>query len=285
MIRMQTVAVALVKDPRQRFFLIRNPRWRDQYTLPMKRICSRGRREDLLAVETVEDDLGIVLSHARAKLRFSVNKFGRSGRTGEETIYTYRVYEVNPCRPLPPPLERPDSGFASYSRLLQAEKVTWSAKVLARTVMDPQLAVAVITYPGRRGSEYLLTWQEAFGGYFFPSARMAGGHTAEQVAEMAVRAATGYRGPVSAAWTQEVPAVYYCRLARQPRHFLFDVCAVTLPGVSLSHRLNPLENALLAKGQRWAWLSERQLKCPSDYLLSPAVAALRTAAAAAGGTP
>src|SRR5262249_50910062 len=145
-----------------------------------------------MAIESVEDDLGCRLPNARAEELEYLGRVGRSGTTGDETQYEYWVYAVDPGQPLNltaasgrkenPPM------FLTYSQLTSRTDLTWSSTDIVREFVENQEAVlAVVLRPGDKETEFLLVWNNNYGGYFFPTQRVKTEVKPEKVAVATIR--------------------------------------------------------------------------------------------------
>src|SRR5205823_5344840 len=115
------------------------------------------------AVRALAESVGQPLPQATAKPLEHVGVFGYSGRTGEETLYNYQVFEVDPGLSLPAGAHGSRRGFLSYLDLLAADLVTWSTKEIARALIEhQQVALAVIARRGSAGNEFLMVWKPSY---------------------------------------------------------------------------------------------------------------------------
>jgi hypothetical protein len=273
--RQQAVITAVVYDSSKGFLVGFNEKWRG-YAFPMQKSHPTDVKPESAAVRALAEMIGQTLPSARAKPLEFVGLFGYSERTGEETLYRYNVFEVDPGQSLPAGALGSRLGFLSYPDLIAADLVTWSTKEVARALMEhQQVALAVIARRGAAGKEFLMVWNSSYGGYFFPVARVKSEAKPAIVAMEAVRADTGFFGPIEAARVQEVGDVHFSSRFNQKRCYLFHVCNAALPGVDLSKLNNRLERALAKRDQKWSWFGESQLGNPGPNQLSPTVDAVR----------
>ena len=120
-----------------------------------------------------------------------------------------------------------------------------------------------------------MVWNSSYGGYFFPVARLKTEAKPAIMAVEAVRADTGFFGPIESTLVGEVGDVHFSSRFNQNRCYLFHLCNIALPGVDLSKPNNRLERALARKGQNWRWFSESQFANPGPNQLSPTVDTVR----------
>jgi hypothetical protein len=273
--REQAVITAAVYDSSKGFLVGFNEKWR-AYAFPMQKPRPTDVKPESAAVRALAEMVGQPLASARAKSLEHVGVFGYSERTGEETLYRYSVFEVDPGQSLPAGGLGSRLGFLSYPDLLTADLVTWSTKEVARALMEhQQVALAAIARRGTAGKEFLMVWNSGYGGYFFPVARVKSEAKPPVVAVEAVRADTGFFGPIEATLVQEVGDVHFSSRFNQKRCYVFHVCNAVLPRVDLSKPNNRLERALARRDQKWSWFGEDQLANPGPSQLSPTVDAVR----------
>ncbi len=281
--RKMQVAAAVVADPAgpaQRFLLAYNPKWKG-YAFPMRDFHPDADPPQREAITALEADLGLRLPAARADETDYLGHFGVSGRSGEDTLYEYWAVAVDPGQPLDLAAAQAPDGrpplFEDYAALLKRDDVTWTTKEIARHVVETQeAALAVVVRHGKNGPEYLLVWNGAYGGYFFPAARVRSEFKPAVAARRAVRSDLDYRGEAACAWKAEVHDVHYSSRYQCDRLYRFHVCATELPGVDLDQPGNALEAALTRAGRRWVWLTREEMAAPPQARpLSPTLAAVR----------
>jgi 8-oxo-dGTP pyrophosphatase MutT (NUDIX family) len=273
--REKKVGAAVVMNDLGQFLLTWNSRW-NCYAFPMKDVEPD---QDVLpptAIRALEDDLGRRLPHARAEALGYVGKFGYSGSTAEDTLYEHWAYDVSPGEVLTLPtgggqLPR----WVSYDDLAAGPDVGWSTKEVARAfVEDQEVALAVATRLTATETEYLLTWNDNYGGLFFPAMRIKQELKPEATARAVVRSDLGYRGGVVVRCLGEVPEAHYSTRFGRERAYRFHVCLVSLPDLDLNQPLSLLERRMRARGLQWRWLTASQLLNPTDPS-SPTLEAVR----------
>src|SRR5262245_40798917 len=99
-LREQQVQVALVHDPRQGFLVAFNPKWR-RYAFPMRKPRPSDGKPSTTAVRALSEGVGFPLRRGRGRPLDYLGAFGYSGRSNEFTLYSYRVFGINPGQPLP----------------------------------------------------------------------------------------------------------------------------------------------------------------------------------------
>jgi 8-oxo-dGTP pyrophosphatase MutT (NUDIX family) len=274
------VVVAMVQDSQGWFLVHYNSRW-GGYSFSMADLEEGADVLGSAAIRALEDDLGYKLPNARAQELEYLRRGGRSSRTGEETLYEYWLYQVDPGQPLDlsvasqgnsnPPL------FVSFGKLTNRTDLTWSAVDIIRELVETQEAVlTVVPRPGEHQTEFLVTWNENYGGYFFPTQRIKTENKPDTVARATVRSDLGYRGPVHPVWRGEVPNVHFSNRFQRDRQFRFHVCEVELPEVDLHQPSGILEQALNRRQIRFLWVGADRLGDPS-IPFSPTMAAVASA--------
>ncbi|MBI3467533.1 MAG: hypothetical protein HY000_31370, partial [Planctomycetes bacterium] len=141
---------------------------------------------------------------------------------------------------------------------------------------NQQVALVMITRQGRSGLEFLLIWNDNYGGYFFPVARVKRDCKPDVVAVEAIRADTGYF-----ALKGEVGDVHFSNRFNRERRYLFHLCQANFLGLDLARPGNALEARLARRGILWNWFSEEQLADPVANSLSPTMDAVRLSVLAA----
>src|SRR5262249_23440809 len=138
--------------------------------------------------------------------------------------------------------------FEDYQSLQAADDVTWTSKEVAAAVLaEQEVAVAVVTRPGREQTEYLVLWNDRYEGYFFPAGRVTQEFRPAVVASAVVRAELGYTGEIVPDLRAEVPEFHFSPRWGRPRAYRFHVVAVDLPGRDLHRPLAPFDRSLRAR--------------------------------------
>jgi hypothetical protein len=280
----------------------RNPKWKNKFALPAKQVDPTADPMDEAALAAVREDLGLPLPRATGWSLGYLHTTGVSGRTGEEVEYDYWAYEVEPGEPL---AELPaHARFVTRDELLAAEAeakagkdvdYTWSTLEVFSSVRESQeVAVAVITRPGRATTEYLTLMSDRYNGLFFPAGRMINESDVRAAARRVVRAELNYNGPREATPLARVPDV---PIGSRPewgkRTYNFHIAAVELPPwheeVTDLHRPGGPMEAHLREAERrrgragagrppgwsWRWLTAEQLLAPPAGVdLSPTMKAV-----------
>jgi 8-oxo-dGTP pyrophosphatase MutT (NUDIX family) len=277
--REKKVVVAIVQDAQGRFLVAFNPKWHG-YSFPMTDVEDAGDVLGAVAIRAVESDLGCKLPHARAEELEYLGLVGRSGSTGEDTLYEHWLYAVDLGQPLDlsaaPGAREPPPLFLEYNELTSRTDLTWSARDIIREFVENQEAVlAVVTRPGEKETEFLLVWNNNYDGYFFPTQRVKTEVKPEQLAEATVWRDLGYRGPARAVWRGEVPDIHFSTRYQRDRRFLFHVCELQLSDVDLHQPGGLLEQAMTRRGRKFLWLPASRLHDPT-IPFSPTMPALRS---------
>lgn len=277
--REQKVVAAIILDDQGRFLVTFNAKW-GGYAFPMQSVPEGGNILGSLAIQGVEHDLGCRLPNAIATELDYMGHFGTSQRTGEETLYEYWLYTVEPGQPLDllaaPTWNNNPPMFLTYSDLTSRSDLTWSTPAIAREFVENQEAVlAVVTRAGENETEFLLVPNNNYGGYFFPTQRVTTEVKPERVAVGIVRSDLGYHGPATPMYRGEVTEVHFSDRFHRDRNYRFHVCEVQLPEIDLHQPQSVLEQALLRRGKRCLWLPGSRLSDPA-ILFSPTMAAVRT---------
>ncbi len=278
--REQKAAVAIIQDSQGRFLVTFNPKW-GGYAFPIQAVPEGGDILGSLAIQAAEHDLGCRLPSASATELDYMGRFGLSQRTAEETLYEYWLYAVEPGQTLDllaapnwnndPPL------FLTYAELTTRTDLTWSTSAIAQEFVESQEAVlAVVTRAGEHETEFLLVWNNSYGGYFFPTQRAKTEVKPDRVAVGTVRSDLGYRGPAKSTHRGEVPDVHFSNRFHCDRRFRFHVCEVQLTDVDLYQPGNLLEKALQRRGKQFVWLPGSKLN-DTAIQFSPTMAVARTA--------
>jgi 8-oxo-dGTP pyrophosphatase MutT (NUDIX family) len=206
--------------------------------------------------------------------------FGVSQRTGEDTLYEYWLYVVEPSQPLDllaaPTWNNNPPMFLTYAELTSRSDLTWSTPAIAQEFVENQeVVLSVVTRAGDEESDFLLVWNDNYGGYFFPTQRVKTEVKPDRVAVGTIRCDLGYRGPVTVEWRGEVPDVHFSNRFHRDRRFRFHVCDVQLSDVDLHQPNGLLEQALRRRSRRFLWLPGSRLNDPAASC-SPTMAAVRS---------
>ena len=97
--REQKVVVAIIQDSQGRFLVTFNPKW-GGYAFPMRAVPENTDMLGSSAIQAAEHDLGCRLPSATATELDYMGRFGVSQRTGEETLYEYWLFAVEPGQAL-----------------------------------------------------------------------------------------------------------------------------------------------------------------------------------------
>lgn len=289
----RAVVCALVTDADRRVLLVKNAKWGDEFALPSKRIDHPDAGPMApVALAAVREDLGLALPNARATPLGYLGTAGLSGRTGEPTQYQYWAFHVDTGEVFPLPPDR--ARFEAHTAVAAAEDVTWSTKDVVSAIFTGQdVAVAVVTRPGRTQTEYLLLWNDAYDGYFFPAGRVLAEHPPASVARAIVRGELGYTGPVNANERADVTDFHFSPRWGHARSYRFHVAVVDFPPrdgevFDLHRPLGPFERRMLAAEERrlmptpdapdgwsWRWATAPELLNPPPGLkLTPTAVAV-----------
>lgn len=295
----QAVVCALVVDESGRVLVVRNPAWEDKFALPCKQVDPDSELMAPKALAAVREDLGLALPDARATPLGYLGTFGLSGRTGEPTRYEYWAYHVEPGEELALPAR---AKFETADAIAAADDVTWSAQDIVAAIYNGQeVAVAVITRPGRTQTEYLVLWSDNYDGYFFPAGRVADKFPPASVARAIVRRELGYTGPVNTVERAETTDFHFSPRWGHARMYRFHTVAVGFPlrddgeVFDLHRPLGPFDRHMFAAEDRrvmptpevepgwsWRWLTAPELLGPPpDVRLTPTAAAVAPAVLAA----
>jgi 8-oxo-dGTP pyrophosphatase MutT (NUDIX family) len=274
----RAVVSALVFDVSQRLLLVKNEKWQGQFALPTRPVKPGSESLTAAALAAVRADTGLSLPNATARLVGYAGLAGVSGRTGETTLYQQWAVEVDPGERLRLPGDR--VRFEDCQSLQAASDVAWTSKEVAAAVLaEQEVAVAVVTRPGREQTEYLVLWSDQYEGYFFPAGRVTQELGPAVVASAVVRVELGYTGEVVADLKAEVPEFHFRPRWGRPRAYRFHIVAVDLPGCDPHRPLAPLDRSLRAReadrlppaeggpaGWSWRWLTADQLRNPPEDL-------------------
>ena len=278
--RQQSAIVAIIQDGHGRFLVTFNAKW-GGYAFPMIAVPEGGDILGSLAIQAVEGDLGCRLPNPTAAELDFMSRFGVSQRSGEETLYEYQLYTVEPNQPLDlfaaPTWNSNPPMFLSYEELSTRTDLTWSTSAIAQEFVGNQEAVlAVVTRAGEHETEFLLVHNAGYGGFFFPTQRVKTEVKPDRVAKGTVRSDLGYTGPASAALLGEITDVHFSNRFHRDRRYRFHVCEVQLPQVDLHQPGSLLEKALHRRGKQFLWLPASRLNDPT-IAFSPTMPAVRSA--------
>jgi 8-oxo-dGTP pyrophosphatase MutT (NUDIX family) len=250
------------------------------YAFPMIAIPENGPILGSLAINAVESDLACPLPRAAASELDYLGRFGVSQSTGEQTLYEYWLFSVEPNQTLDllatPTWNNNPPMFLTYDELTNRTDLTWSTVAIAREFVETQDAVlAVVTRAGENETEFLVVENKIYDGYFFPTQRVKSEVKPDRIALTTVRSDLGYRGPALVTWRGEVQDCHFSTRFHHDRLYRFHICDIQLPDVDLHQPGNVLEQALEQRGKRFRWLTGSQLADPAIQF-SPTMAALRT---------
>ncbi len=277
--REKKTVVAVVQDGQGRFLVSFNAKW-GGCAFPMIAVPEGGDILGSLAIQATEHDLGCQLPKATATELDYMGHFGVSQRTGEETLYEYWLFAVEPNQALDllaaPTWNNNPPMFLTYAELTSRTDLTWSTPAIAQEFVESQEAVlAVVSRAGEHETEFLLVENNNYGGYFFPTQRVKTEVKPDRVAVGTVRSDLGYHGPATANLLGEVPDVHFSNRFHRDRRYRFHVCEVQLTDVDLHQPDSVLEQSLLRRGRSFIWLPGSRLSDPK-VSFSPTIAALRT---------
>jgi ADP-ribose pyrophosphatase YjhB (NUDIX family) len=294
------VVCALVVDAERRVLLVKNTKWGGEFALPSTTVDPDREAMAPAALAAVREDLGHPLPNATITPLGYLGTAGLSGRTGQPTLYRYWAFHVDPGQPLA--LPDGHARFQSAADIAAATDVTWSAKDIVDAIYSGQeVAVAVISRPGRTQTEYLLLWNDNYEGYFFPAGRITAEFPAESVARAVLRGELGYTGPVTVSERIEVPDFHFSPRWGHARLYKFHVVAVSFPPgrdgevMDLHRPLGPMERRLMdaeahrimptpdaPDGWSWRWFTSAELLTPpAGVKLTPTAKAVVPAVLAA----
>jgi 8-oxo-dGTP pyrophosphatase MutT (NUDIX family) len=279
----RAVVCALIVDADQRILLIRNARWQNLRAIPTRQIDDPDSESlGAVALAAVREDLGLPLPKATFTPIGYLGTAGLSGSTGETTQYQYWAFNVQPGENLK--LPQGLATLATADEIAAATDVTWSTQHIVHSVFQNQeVALAIITRPGRTQSEYLVLWNDNYEGFFFPAARVTAEFTPTSVAQSIVRAELGYHGPVKATERAEVPSFQFSPRWGHERAYRFHIVSLEFTPrhdeiVDLHRPLGPMDAMLqaadgrrlrgndLPAGWSYRWLTADELKNPPPGL-------------------
>jgi 8-oxo-dGTP pyrophosphatase MutT (NUDIX family) len=277
--RTQQAIVVIIQDDQGRFLVTFNAKW-GGYAFPMVGLPDGGAVLGSLAIQAAEHDLGCRLPNATATELDYMGHFGVSHRTGEETLYDYWLYTIEPNQILDllaaPTWNNNPPMFLTYAELTRRTGLTWSTPAIAQEFVENQEAVlAVVTRAGEHETEFLLVENNNYGGYFFPTQRVKTEVKPDRVAVGTVRSDLGYHGHAAAKLLGEVSDVHFSNRFHRDRRYRFHVCEVQLSDVDLHQPGSILEQALLRRGRHFLWLPGSRLGDPT-VSFSPTMPAVRT---------
>lgn len=277
--REQRVVVAIVKDDLDQFLVTVNENW-GGYAFPMVAVPEDGEPLGSLAIQAVENDLVCTLPDAAASALEFMSIHGISYRTGEETLYHYWLYLVDPKQPLGPLAALARAAhpplFLTYDELINRHDLTRSTPAIAQEfVKNQEVVLSVITRAGANEPEFLLVWNDNYRGYFFPAQRMKSDVSCEQVGRYTVRHDLGYRGQPEVAFRGTISDIHASNRFNEMRSYEFHVCDVQLPEVDLHQPDSLFEESLARCGRQFLWLPGSRLNDPT-IRFSPTMAAVRS---------
>lgn len=286
------IAVAVVYEPSHGFLLSFNARWKG-YSFPMRQ--RRATDADLAsgALLALREAVSHPLPRAQATPLVFVETEGTSQGTGEETIYRYHAFDIDPvadlyreaaphgfgCRNGFLPLKAITPvipGTSPELATLPADLVTWSTRRIVEELLGNQeVGVAVIRRQTPGGMEYLMRRYPGYGGYFFIAARRRQEANVKFEVRQAIQTDLGYLSRVTLGDPVLVTEIQPSPRFESERRFVFHLFDVSLPGVDLLADDSALTQAIEKSGRMWRWVHESEMDSPLDHGLSPTVEALR----------
>ena len=269
--RIKKIAVAMVVDD-GKFLLVHNKKW-GGFNFPMTELDKNRPPLGSKAISALESELGVRLQKATARELEYLGQYGISDRSGEDAIYEYWLYEVDPGEPI-------EIDEAISTKSLTLEEVvdlahgTWSAKAIANELLNNrEVAVSVVSRLGKEQTEYLVIKNDNYGGYFFPSMRRKTETSPETVAEKLFRDDFGYTGEIESKWKSEVEDVHFSDRFQADTQFRFHICDVSFPELDIHMPFNSLDRKLRDRGIDWKWVTADKLGSTEEY--SKTTAALK----------
>jgi len=290
--RLKSVAVAIVYDESAaKFLLIHNKRWHG-YAFPMKQFESSNSLSPAeLALAAIDErELSLDWPNATATPLDRVGECLHSESARQYTYYDYHVIGIDPAQPLTDEVT-PDLRWFSYDELLDAQNVTESTKLIARSLLeDRQVAAAVITRAMDRGREFLVV-QNRQHEYFFPATRLKLNASPADAVVRAMPMDLAFDGDLKVVDQELVETDRQSsRFGRRDTHFQTHLCLIDLPGLDLTSANNQLEQSLHSLQMAilgrpgpteirpyWSWLTADELRDRPDVsatiqpLISPTV--------------
>jgi 8-oxo-dGTP pyrophosphatase MutT (NUDIX family) len=276
----RAVVCALIVDADQKILLIRNPRWQNLRAIPTRQVDPDSESLGLAALAAAREDLGLPLPKATFTPLGYLGTAGLSGRTGETTQYQYWAFNVQPGEDLK--LPHGLATLATADEIAAATDVTWSTQDIVHAIFQNQeVAVAVVTRPGRTQTEYLVLWNDNYEGFFFPAARVTAEFTPTSVAQSVIRAELGYNGAVKTSERAEVQDIQFSPRWGHERAYRFHIVSVEFTPrsdeiVDLHRPLGPMDAMLRAAetrrtrgydeppaGWSYRWLTADELRSPA----------------------
>ena len=292
--REKHVAVAIISrgsGAGLEFLLHFNDAWQG-YSFPMKKREQDINLAPAMAIEAVRDDVGLATGHATLNaepLDFIV-RLERSGRTGEPTEYHYQSCAIDasivageyPSFAGKPIDKRYPTLWLPYDELILNRHVTWSTRHIARAIVDRQdVALGVITRLGRTETEYLLVWNDRYGGYFFPAERITDDASPAFCVRQAIAKDVGYRGLVDMESINSIDVDQFSQRFQRERGFLFRIyTASPIEALDLlapdSHLTSHIPDMPRPVGTApFVWLTANQVESPlPGVVLSPTIASV-----------
>ncbi len=150
--REQKVVVAIIQDSQGRFLVTFNPKW-GGYAFPMRAVSENTDMPGSSAIQAAEHDLGCRLPSAAATELDYLGRFGVSQRTGEETLYEYWLFAVEPGQALDllaaPTWNNNPPMFLTHAELTTRTDLTWSTPPIAQEFVENQEVVLSVVTRGR----------------------------------------------------------------------------------------------------------------------------------------
>lgn len=266
------VVAGILQNDAGDILLTYNEKW-DGYAFPMIALADDEPPMGSTAVAGLEKDLGQALPKAKANELGYIGKYGVSERSNEDSFYSYWLFSIDPGEEL---ATSDRAIFVPLDQLASRDDVTWSTKeIAAQLLSNRQVSLAVVSRLGRIETEYLVVWNDGYGGYFLPAMRRKSEVSSEAVAKQILRDDFGYTGDVQAAWLGESQDIHFSDRFSSQTMFTFHFSDVILPGLDIHQPYNELERDLLLRGIRWKWLTADELQSEPD--MSPTFEPLRSA--------
>lgn len=265
------VVAGFLQNEAGEVLLTYNEKW-GGYAFPMAAIPDEDPPLGSVIIAGVERDLGKALTKAKANELGYVGKYGVSDRSKQDNFYNYWLFSVDPGEEL---ASTEHAIYVPLEQIASREDVTWSTKEIAAHVLsNREVSLAVVSRLGRSETEYLVVWNENYGGYFLPAMRRKSEISAEGVAKQIIRDDFGYTGDVETTWLGESQDVHFSDRFSSDTMFTFHFCGVETPGLDIHQPFNELEMKLLARGLNWIWMTASEFE--SEANLSPTLKPLRS---------
>jgi 8-oxo-dGTP pyrophosphatase MutT (NUDIX family) len=245
-----------------------------------------------MALEAIRDDVGLAKDHATLSaepLDFIV-RLARSNRTGEPTEYHYQSFGIDasilaseyPVFAAKPVDKRYPTLWLPYDELISNRHITWSTRQIARAIVDRQdVALGVITRLGRTETEYLLVWNDHYGGYFFPAQRITDDASPAFYIRQAIAKDIGYRGLVDIESINSIDVDQFSHRFQRERGFLFRIYSASpievldflAPDSQLTSNVPDIPRPV-GKAP-FIWLTANQVESPlPGVVLSPTISSV-----------